>query len=291
MFFVISHSESISAAQPSLKIQPLEYREFLEPGEKKKGFIDISNPTYETQQVKVDAQAFKQINDKGELSFYDSDIVHAGIKTDYESFKLAPRQVLRMVFIVDGAKLPAGNIFATIFFTTQPADANDSGQQVRVGTILALTNKTSPSQHVAISKLDLAPLQVGDRVEGDITVKNTGDPKKETGVYPKLKLQIDPLFESSFSFEGPLVFPGISRQKTFSLQSNRVGVYRLNVVDRTGNILASQWFFAATGWTRPALLGVLFLIFAYVIYRYNNATPAKKSTVQKVRKKKTTSKE
>lgn len=288
---MLLHTESVSAAQPSLKIQPLEYREFLESGEKKKGFIDISNPTHETQQVKVDTQAFKQINDKGELSFYDSDIVRAGIKTDYESFKLAPRQVLRMVFIVDGTKLPEGNIFATIFFTTQPTDASDSGQQVRVGTILALTNKTPPSQHVAVTKLDFTPLQLGDRVEGDITVKNTGNPKKETGVYPKLKLQIDPLFESNFSFEGPLVFPGISRQKSFSLQSNRLGIYRLSVLDRTGNILASRWFFAATGWTRPALLGALFLVFAYVIYRYNNATPAKKSFAQKVRKKKITSKE
>lgn len=264
----ITMSSNTFASQSSLKIQPLEYREFLAKGEKKKGFIDISNPTYEKVQITVDVQAFKQSNNKGELTFYDSPFVEQGIKTDYETFTLPPRQTLRMMFLVDGAKLPQGNSFAAIFFSARPSDSGGVSQQVRVGTILSLTNQTPTPQHVSIENLSISPLQVGDAITGSVSVTNKAS-SQTAGVYPRLTLRIDPLLASDVEFEGPLVFPGVTRQKDFAIGESRFGLYQLSVLNSEGKTLSGTWFFAVTGWTRLSVMGVFLIILGYGIYLRN----------------------
>jgi hypothetical protein len=259
------------ADQASLKIQPLQYREYLQTGEKKKGYIDVSNPTSSPLKVAVDVQAFRQVNNKAEVAFCDDEQIKQGIKTDYDTIDLAPKQALRMVFLVDGGKLPRGNVFAAIFFTTQNTDIFVSSQQVRLGTILSLVNKTPPSQHIAVTNMELAPVQMGDTVAGTMTIKNIGNPKKESGVYPKMTIKIDPVFASEYHYEAHLVFPGIARENTFSLPANRFGVYRLSVSDAKGVELASQWFVAMTGWTRLLIVATIFLGLGYVLHRHNQA--------------------
>lgn len=282
---VASRVHAVTAGQTSLKIQPLEYRETLGEGEKKKGFIDISNPTNQKLHLKVQVNAFRQINNRGEITFYDDDRIEQGIKTDFDEFELAPRQVLRMVFLVDGTKLPHGNIFAVIFFATQADGITQAAQQLRLGTILSLTNQTPPSQHVAIRSLDMAPLQLGQSIEGRLTVRNIGDPKKETGFYPRLTLQVDPIFSLTQRFEGPLVFPGFEREKSFSLDSSRIGFYRLSVLDSRERELSSQWFFAMTGWARVVFFSLICLVGAYAIHIRNKMLRGETQVSRPVKKK------
>ncbi len=260
---------SVGAEQASLKIAPLQYRESLGVGEKKKGYIDVSNPTSQPIKLNVDVQAFKQINNKGELTYFDNEQIRAGIKTDFDTIDLQPRQALRMVFLVDGTKLPKGNIFATIFFTTLNTEASQSTQQIRLGTILSITNQTPPSQRVSVTAHNIPLLQLGDTLSGKVTIKNTGDPKKEGGIYPKVTFKIAPLFAAEYTYEAKLVFPGIARENQFSFPSNRVGIYRVSVQDNRGNELAQQWVVALTGWTRLLFVGVVCIAVGYALHRRN----------------------
>ncbi len=62
----------------SLKLQPLLYNDILKKGEQKKGFIDISNPTGQTLQLRSSVQAFRQVDNTGTLEFYENEQVSAG---------------------------------------------------------------------------------------------------------------------------------------------------------------------------------------------------------------------
>ena len=104
-FFV---APPVSAA--SLKVAPLEYRTTLKQGEKKKGFIDVSNPTKETVRVRTSAQAFRQIDDNGSLQFFDNEQVSAGVLLDLDEFELGPLEAVRMYFILDSTRCVRGDL-------------------------------------------------------------------------------------------------------------------------------------------------------------------------------------
>jgi hypothetical protein len=165
-----------------LKVAPLEYKTTLKKNERQVGIIDVSNPMGQTVHVRTSVQAFRQIDNNGGLQFYDDERTASGIKTDLGQFDLGPREALRMSFTIDGAKLPEGDVFAAIFFTTDLAVPRSGvGQLVRVGTILSIVNKTPGSRAAEITGFNAAFLQLSDTPRGTYKV-GYGNSKKSQWV-------------------------------------------------------------------------------------------------------------
>lgn len=235
-----------------LKLAPLEYRTTLKSGEKQRGFVDVSNPTKETLRVTVSTQAFRQIDDNGALEFFDDEQISSGILLDLDEFDLGPREAVRMYFVLDSTKLPTGDAYGAIFFTTAPARYRDSGvgQSLRLGTLLSITNGTPGARSAEVKRLEVPFMQLGDVIRGSYSIKNTADPDKTTGFYPKVKLSVWP-FGKEQQDKGKLVFADRTRQNDFELQAPVFGLYRLTAV--YGESEQSAWVFVA----RPVILLVL----------------------------------
>lgn len=238
-----------------LKIAPLEYRTELKKDEDQKGFIDVSNPSGQTVVVEVSVQAFKQINDDGGLQFYDDERVEAGIVPELDQFKLGPREAIRVYFTIDSAKLPEGDVYAAVFFSTEPAKPRSGvGQQVRVGTLLSIVNRTPGDRKAVISKLNLSFLQLDERIKGSYTVKNTGS--AESGFYPKVTILAWP---SGRTVERTslLVFGGRMRENPLSFDGG-VGLHRLTI--KYGDSSRSQWVLVLPVWIMLTTAAVLLAI-------------------------------
>jgi len=227
----------------SLKVAPLEYRTELKVGEKKKGFIDISNPTTQTVSVVTSAQAFKQVDDSGTLRFYDDEQLSAGVQLDLDSFELGPRQAVRMYFQLDGTKLPSGDVYGAVFFTIDPKlPKNGVGQTIRVGTLLSIVNGTPGSREADVAGLSIPFLVIGDTIHGSYRIKNTAREGTATGFYPEVALSSLPFGEKKTQLS-TLVFAGRTRENSFSLKLPLFGFYRIKAA--YGDSSKSQWIFVA----------------------------------------------
>lgn len=242
-----------------LKIAPLEYRTQLKKGEYKKGFIDVSNPGRETLVVSTQIQGFRQVDDDGKLEFFDSEALSAGIKPDLRDFQLGPREALRMYFQLDSTKLPTGDLFGAIFFTTKPANKPSGvGGSVRLGTLFSIVNQTPGSRQAEVTGLSVPGFSLSDQVTGSYVIKNTADPRSTTGFYPTVRVSTEP-FGSSREQSSKLVFAGRSRTNDFSVKTPPFGVYRVGV--SYGDQVKQKLVFVAT----PAALLVL-AVLAFAAY-------------------------
>lgn len=254
-FFV---SPPLSAA--SLKVAPLEYRATLKQGDKKKGFIDVSNPTKETVRVTTSVQAFRQVDDNGSLRFFDSEQLSAGVKLDLDEFELGPREAVRMYFLLDPSRLPSGDVYGAIFFTTAPTTPKTGvGQSVKLGTLLSIVNGTPGQRDAEVTGLSVATLQFSDTLSGTYRIKNVADPKKATGFYPTVQVQAAPLGEAKKQ-TGKLTFAGITRTNDFTLKTLPIGIYKVSV--GYGRSVQSSWVVVASP---PALLLLLVIFIAVFI--------------------------
>lgn len=228
MAVVLSLCAVTTASALGLKVAPLEYRTELAAGEKKKGFLDISNPTTQAVVVKTSVRAFSQVDDNGSLAFVKNEAVEAGLRLDLNEFELGPREAIRMYFLLDGSKLPQGDVFAAIFAETQPVGKETAGvsQHVRIGTILSIVNGTAGSRTAAVTKLSTPFIQFGDTIRGTYTVKNTADAKRTTGFYPTVVTSVAPFGESE-KHNSRLVFAGRSRDNDFTLPAPWLGFYQV----------------------------------------------------------------
>lgn len=233
-----------------LKIAPLEYRTNLKSGENQKGFVDVSNPTNETLSVTTSVQAFRQTDDSGRLEFVDSEQVAAGIQLDLDSFELPPKSALRMYFLLKSDRLPTGDVFASIFFTTRQAVTNTFAinSAVRVGTLLSIINKTPGAREAEITQLDVPLVQWGS-VSGAYRIKNTARMGTATGFYPEVELSLQP-FGSSTTKTASLLFAGRERRNNFTLNGfgglSRVTVGYSDSQRSAWVISFTPWFIAAT---------------------------------------------
>ncbi len=249
----------------TLKVNPPEFRTTLKQGEKQKGFVDVTNPYGGRVKVKTSVKAFRQADNEGNLAFYDDEQVTAGIQPDLITFELGSQQTMRMYFLVDGAKLPAGNVFAAIFFSASEGAADRGiSQSVALGTLLSIVNGASTANKAEVTSIKANWLQVGDGVDGIYSVKNKSDVTKNTGFYPEVIITLTP-FTNSMTKTSSLVFPDRERSNDFSFTTSRIGFYKLRV--SYGDSSKEQWVFLVTGWWRaivPLLLVVLTLgLFSY----------------------------
>ncbi len=244
----------------SLQIRPTLYKDVvLKKGERSKGFIDISNPTATTQEVKLTVQRFKQIDNAGSLTYFDDESIRKGIKLDLDNFELNSRDSIRIFFQLDGSILPTGDIFAVIFAKTVPEEGMVA-QAVQVGTLMTITNGTPSSRTADITTLSAAPFQWSDSIDASMVIKNTAQEGAATGFFPRLNVSVQPY--SSRTVDGPLIFAGRSRTIAYTQKGNYFGIVRLHV--QTDGDQSSKWIFAVTGYWRWLAPVIIFVIFASV---------------------------
>ena len=226
-----------------LKIAPLEYRTTLKKDERQRGFIDVSNPSAQAVRVTSSVQAFRQIDDDGGLRFYDDARIEAGIRPELGSFTLGPREAIRVYFTVDGSKLPEGDIFAAVFFSTAPSQPrNGVGQTVRVGTLLSIVNHTPGERKAVITELEVPFFQLGNDIQGSYRIKNTGN--HTGGFYPQVTLAAW-IGGGERRQESVLVFGGNTRSNEFELSAG-FGLKRVSV--SYGNSERSGWVLLLPPW-------------------------------------------
>jgi hypothetical protein len=239
LMFVGSFLVSQTADATSLKVAPLQYRTSLAQAEKKKGFIDVSNPTDQKMIIRTSVQALKQVDDQGTIQFYDSEQLAQGVLLDLDEFELGPKEAIRMYFLLDGSKLPTGDVYGAIFFTTSPSQATAGvGQSVRLGTVFSVVNGTPGSRQASITGFDVPQFTFNPQVKGNYTIKNTADPTKATGFYPQVNIKTIPFGESKED-AGKLVFAGRSRVNEFTINLPPIGIYRIEA--RYGGSSEGKW--------------------------------------------------
>lgn len=238
----IGTSTPVGAA--SLKVAPLKYDTTLKSGEKKKGFIDVSNPTGQAVVVRTSVEAFRQTDDDGTLQFFDSEQLRAGVKLDLDEFELGPREAVRMYFLLDPTRLPTGDVYGAIFFSTAPAKQTSGvGQAVKLGTLLSIVNGTPGPRDAEITDMSVSWLQLSDSIAGSYRIKNTANPSRATGFYPTVQLRASPLGEAKKQ-TGKLTFAGITRTNEFTLRTPPIGIYQVSVGYQGG--VKSAWVVVAS---------------------------------------------
>lgn len=253
---------STPAQAETLRVQPLEYHTTLATSDIQKGFIDITNPSGTAVTVSISVQAFRQVDDSGTIEFYTSEVVSAGIKPDLDEFELGAKEAIRMYFLVDGAKLPSGDVFAALFATAQTkGDGAKSGveQAVRVGTLLNIVNGTPGPRDADVVQLSVPFFQIGDKITGTYVIKNRAAINQATGFYPEVTAAIEP-FRAQHNMTAKLVFAGRSRTNNFAFNEARLGFYKISVTYKDSS--KSQWIFVATGIWQWA--GLILLVISVV---------------------------
>lgn len=265
LFFVILSPMVPSVHAVGLKVAPLEYRTQLKSGENQKGFVDISNPTLTSVKVTTSVQGFKQVDDKGSLQFFDDEQLEKGIQRDLANFTLGPRQALRMYFLLDGKKLPTGDVYAALFFNVQSSETAKTGvtQAVRVGTLLSIVNKTPGERKAEITSLDVPFLQLGSMIAGNYTVHNTADPKKNTGFYPTIKTLLWP-DNNQKELTASLVFAGRTRENSFNLRDVGFGLHKVTLQFKESS--RSAWVFTADPFTGVVAAFLLLVISVELLF-------------------------
>ncbi len=251
-----------------LKVAPLMYEETLADGEKKKGFIDISNPDDQTVLVKTEVQAFKQINNNGDLEFYDKAEYQQGIKVDFTEFTLKSKEALRLYFVLDSDALPKGGVYATLLFKTTQGGTNPDNTSIqpatRVGTHLLIENKGGGEKNASIKSVKLPFFQFSEQLQAGAEVSNVGGPKA-LAYFPNLEFKVEP-FGTTIKKRSSLLFPGISRSTQTTLPGNYAGLYKVTI--STGDSQRSAWVIAITGfwrWLAPIILVSVLVIITLVI--------------------------
>lgn len=244
------------ASAAGIQIAPLKYQTNLN-GKTMKGSVDITNQSATTQNITIQVQAFKQVNNKGDLQFYSNPLITSGITPDYNQFTLKPYERIHLYFLLNGRELPKKRIFAALLAQAEPVQSSYNITPIlRVGTLLMLKNGNGdqPKQG-KISNWHVGLFQFGSGISGSFNFKNTEKGGNSSGYFANFKVT---LAGASDSFSSDLVFPGISRPQSFYLPASRIGLYRLNLTSDTG-ASSSQWVFVLTGFWRWLLPLIVFL--------------------------------
>lgn len=267
-----------AAHAAGISIAPLEYKATLPVNSTQKGHVDIVNPSAEKTKVALRVAAFRQIDNQGDLQFYDSPQLDAGIQLDLTDISLGPHEGARIYFELDASKLPKGDVFAAILATTLQNNLVEGLPSAQVGSLLLLENGTAPAHHATIQQLQANWLQFGSAVTMQMTVANTDPTNGEAiGFVPKLQLGVRPY--TSKVINGPLVFSGRNRTVDYRQEGNYFGPLLLRA--STGQSHQAIWVFAVTGfwqWLAPLMFIaiVAVLVGLWITYRKHSKNRGKK---------------
>lgn len=248
-----------AVTQPALKIQPLQHVDTLAKGERKRGYVDITNVQSSAIDVELSVQGYRQVDNQGTLKFYDDERLTQGIQLDFHDAQIPAHKTLRLFFTADSTKLPTGDIFAAIFARVTSEASKGSASTVRLGSLLILTNGTPGERKADITALDAAAFQFGSGVDGRVSIKNTADPQTASGFFPDVTVDVWP-FGPTTTLHGPLVYAGNTRTVSFRVDGDFIGFYKVTAAYQGKGV--SRWLVAVTGfwrWLAP-LLGVILAI-------------------------------
>lgn len=240
----------------SVSIAPLHYGTQLAEGEVKKGYVDVVNSSAQSSVITLSVRAFEQTDNAGSMRFYRDEAVEAGIKLDLNEVELAPGEGARVFFLLDGAALPAGDVFAAILASNSPASERTGvNTATSVGTLLTIENGKPGPRTARVTSLSAPRLQIGDKVTLSVKIENTAPAGSNTGFFPDIKVSLKPYREETVT--GPLLFAGRER----AVEYRTTGAYfgPLLATAGTGDSARQAWTFAVTGywrWLAPLILAV-----------------------------------
>ena len=261
---------SSSAYSLGLKVTPLKYEEVLEVGEQKTGFVDVANPNDSDIIVQTSVEGFRQINNQGDLEFFEDERLEAGIEIDVDEFELGPREAARIQFDINTNNLPEGGVYAALFFQTETQGTTDDisgiGTTARVGTLLILQNGEG-DKIGKITDLSMPFWQFGTGIGGSLSFHND-ETDKSIGFNPGLSMEVTPWGER-VDQESGLVLPGVTRDFDIERRGDYFGILPITVYDDVTGEEVSTWVFAITGLWRfilPFLL--LTAVASLLLQRY-----------------------
>ncbi|HEV2354771.1 MAG TPA: hypothetical protein VGR89_11035 [Puia sp.] len=260
---------SVAANAPALQVAPLSYTGNLKPGIVESGYVDVANPSDESIQVTSSVQGFRQIDTRGDLSFYDSASLSQAISISLPSFALGPREAIRVGFTIDPSKLPHGGVYGAIFFRTVPSAQNSSSsfilQSANVGTLLILNNGHAPPPPSSVS-LKMGLFQFGNGLSGTASFKNLSSTVTGVGVRPALRTKVTP-WGTNIPFNSGLVLPAVTRDFAFNTTGSYFGILPVTVSDPVTGANSTAWVFALTGLYRliaPLVIVLLVLLWLFI---------------------------
>lgn len=260
---------SVPVSATGLKIAPLKYEELLELGSEKTGYVDVANPTDFNLRVRTSVEAFRQVNNQGDLEFFPDEQLEAGIVLDVDEFELGPREAARIFFTIKSNNLPEGGIYATVFFETVTENESDQvstiGTVARVGTLLILQNGDG-DRDGEIVEVALPFWQFGKGVEGRISYHNP-NAERAVGFSPELSVRV--AWGEGSAITSGLVLPGITRDFSLMRPGDYFGLVPVTVTDEMTGEEQRVWVFAITGLAQfVAPLFVLLLAISIGLQRY-----------------------
>lgn len=264
------------AQATSLSIAPLSYEAELKPPEKKKGFVDIANQSKESQTIHLEVQVFRQVDDLGTLKFYPDTQTSAGVQLDHDKIELAPKEGMRVYFLLDSDKLPKGDVFAAILASTIPKATQGAAQSVRVGTLLLINNGKKVDHKALISEFDAPWLQYGKGLEATIRLKNPADEKTNSGFMPQVSFAAQPYGVKNV--KGPLLFASRSRSVDYRQDGNYFGPMYIKA--STNDSSRGAWVLAITGfwtWVVPIVAAII-AVMGVIWWRLHRPKTSKKES-------------
>lgn len=260
-------------ADAGLQLNPLRYDDVITGTVVKNGFIDVSNPSDTTVTIRTSVRGFKQADLAGNLSFFIDDALTAGIRPSLETFDLGPRESLRLVFSVDPSKLPQGGVYAAIFFTTIPPEAQSQATYIietaNVGSLLLFQNGGSDVKVGRIARFDLPLIQLGSGISGTVQFQNTNRNTGGVAFSPNLSSRVFPWGKSA-KFTGPFVMPQSTREFTYQRAGSYFGLLPVTLSTTEGHFGITRWVLVCTGWYQWLLLVLLMTGAAYWLMNYRN---------------------
>ncbi|HVQ44594.1 MAG TPA: hypothetical protein VMT30_06535 [Candidatus Saccharimonadia bacterium] len=245
------------ADAPGLQASPLEYIDTLTPGHIKNGYVDVSNPGDGSLAIRTSVRGFRQTGTDGRLEFFDDPELIGGISLGLSSFELGPREAVRVVFHVDPSKLPAGGVYAALFFQTVPPSQSPNSSYVaesaRIGTLLELVNGPATPHHGAVAKLDLPFLQLGRGLTGTLQYQNTDRTAHPVGYRPALTLSVLPWAAHPKLATG-LVLPSATREFAIERPGSFFGLLPVTITDTDTHQTTTRWVLVCTAWCQWLLL-------------------------------------
>lgn len=242
--------------QPALQIQPLQHVDQLAKGERKRGFVDITNVQAQAIDVELSVQGFRQTDNSGTLVFFDDERLSRGIQLDLYDARIPAHKTLRLYFVADSTRLPSGDVFAAIFARITGQAGKGSDTSVRLGSLLMLTNGSPGAREAKVSALTLPWFQAGSGIEGQVSITNTAASQTASGFFPEVAVQVWPFRPTTL--HSPLVYAGNTRTVSFRMPGDYIGVYHVAASYQGHGV--SRWVVAITGywrWVAPIIVTIL----------------------------------
>lgn len=271
IWYLVSSASPALAAIPAIQVSPLKYQDTLAGATSKLGFVDVSNPTDSTISLHSEVEAFRQINLSGDLQFYKDDAITQGITVSATDFQVGPREADRIAFTINPQKMPKGGVYAVIFFSTVPTTSQNNGtiilQSAKAGTLLILDNGGPGKKQGHLSRYDIPLLQIGGGLVGNMQYSNTGPAPGSIAYNPTIGVRASWWGNPSF-VNGPLIFPGNTREFGLSKPGNYLGIVPIIFSDKDTGTQSIKLVFAITGiWRQFFMLSALLAVSAIWLRR------------------------